>query len=196
MELLMLRNANFQKFAYNNETDVIVPIKYQCAVDLIDEEGNSAGNDFDLKVPLEDSLIPLGSYVCYGLTEYGGLITERYVNTQDKTVTYFGITFRALANAKGKNIITVGKNGISVVPAKDINILNYDSSQLSITFNEVLDGYKATGSTKIVSKIDEGEIGDNIVVTDKDLGISVTQTIVEKVLTIEKNKETLNYNLG
>ena len=58
-------------------------------------------NDFELKMPYEigENLLEIGQFLMYGNTEFGGVITQRALDTRNKEATYRGYTLRGyLAN--------------------------------------------------------------------------------------------------
>lgn len=60
-----------------------------------------SSNDFELKMPykLGENLLEIGQFLMYGDSEFGGVITQRAIDTRSHEVTYRGYTLRGfLAN--------------------------------------------------------------------------------------------------
>lgn len=81
---LILRDTGFYK------SKVIKRPSYSCSTGLY----GASKNDFELILTEETELLPIGHFLTYGTTEFGGCILERIVSTEDKTVKYIGKTFR------------------------------------------------------------------------------------------------------
>ena len=75
---LMLRDSNFSK------KSVVKKPRFSCATGLY----GASRNDFEL-VLSENDLVDIGSIITYGTTEFGGVIKERIINTEEKTSKYY-----------------------------------------------------------------------------------------------------------
>ena len=97
MEDLILYDANRHKKAIIKDF-----IDYDCAV------GRNAysDNDFILKTPFDkDRLYEVGEWVCYGYTEYGGIIRSRTIDVDRDIVIYEGQTFRGILSTILENFV-------------------------------------------------------------------------------------------
>lgn len=199
MEYLILRNNDFSRKPFSSSTDIINPIKFQSNVSLLmqtDAEITETGsNDFEFKLPLDKNFISLGDLISYGTTEFGGLITERYIDLKNKSITYYGISFRKWEAVVGNFKLNITNTGISTEAYAPQN-KRFDVSQMDICFNEVLENYDASGKTLIYPEsIIDAELGDNITVTYTDYKLSITQKVTQKTLTIENGIKTVDFEL-
>lgn len=80
---LILRDGNFQK------QKVIKNPSFVCNTGLY----GASKNDFELTLP-EGDILPNGSILTYGTSEFGGGISETIIDTAEKTVKYIGKSFR------------------------------------------------------------------------------------------------------
>lgn len=68
---------------------VVLKPNFKCSTGFF----GSSTNDFELTLPITDK-IPIGDFITYGSTEYGGCVRERITSTEDKTIKYIGKSFR------------------------------------------------------------------------------------------------------
>lgn len=81
---LILRDKNFKK------KNVIKKPEFSCNSGLY----GASANDFELTLPESEGIMPIGDFITYGISEFGGKILERITDTAEKTVKYIGKTFR------------------------------------------------------------------------------------------------------
>ena len=125
---LMLRDANF------NKKSVIKKPKFSCSTGLY----GASTNDFEL-ILSDNDIIPIGSIITYGTTEFGGVIKERIIDTEEKTSKYYGKSFRGQME---NSIVTPTSSWNVGGTDYDIMIALFGRSQLKYKVN-------VTGRTEI-----------------------------------------------
>ena len=136
---LMLRDTSFYK------SKVIKRPNYACNTGLY----GASKNDFELTLT-ESELLPIGYFVTYGTTEFGGCIQERIVDTKEKTVKYIGKTFR-------------GQMENSIVnPTSALTISGTDYGILKMLFSRSQLNYKINQTNRPATKSITFPIGTNL----------------------------------
>ena len=128
MDLIYIRNTNG---VYDNGILHNYEVDFEVSTDT--ENGN---NDFELKMTLPDDPADLlwvenevSSYIFYEGTEYGGEITGSEIDTDDRTITYKGYTWRGtmlgyiIEPPAGQDYKTVTGNFATIINALPLNPL-------------------------------------------------------------------------
>lgn len=89
----------------------IEPIKKFSSFDSVVGLGEYSDNDFILKVPYSKKLFEKGQIISYGLTEFGGRIASRSINTEKGEVTYKGYSIRGFWQRNHTDVADVTVSG-------------------------------------------------------------------------------------
>ena len=135
MDLIALEYDNA-----NNKFVKIQPITNRYTFSCSTGMSAYTSNDFELKMPYEigENLLEIGQFLMYGNTEYGGIITQRVINTQNSEITYAGPSLRGFLsnhfvrndNTETKTIVNHAKKLLSSPFGGDKNytIINNSSN--------------------------------------------------------------------
>lgn len=198
---LILRNASYKKTAFSSKSDVIKFIEFDCAIGYKNSaQDNEVGkNEFTLKCNLNDgNLIPLGYYVAYGnIAEFAGKISERTIDLQSGTVTYYGLSIHSGAEGRVKR--TLSDSGISSATYY-AKTFKYDSSQIAMTIDNYQStaGFNRKNKTEFYPKIplDNVNLADAVQVIDKTYNLTASHFLIEKYIRINKRETHIEYRLG